>query len=252
MLKRFGFSQYESQVYEALVTLALPLDATAIVKHSGVPRSKVYEILQRLVGKGILLESTVEKKRLYTALPLETMIEKLKADFEINVEELRKTKIKETPVDDRVWTLKEDQSIQVLLKGLVQTAETSIFISGWADDLRAFLPQLEEKYHQGLTITIHVIGELDTAIPNVSTLIPDSKHDNLERSRILIIDEKEMLFAGVEDTEWQAIHTQSRPLVKFFTEFFYHDVALTEITRKYQDTIMRDKDIQNILLKLRY
>lgn len=252
MLQQFGFTQYESQVYQALITLAQPLDATAIVKRSGVPRSKVYEVLHRLVGKGVVLESTVEKKRLYTALPLESMIEKLKSDFETNVEELRNTKIKETPVDDRVWTLKEDQSIQALLKDLVKKAETSIFISGWADDLRTFLPKIEEKYNQGVTITIHVIGELETTIPNVSTLLPSSEHANLERSRILIVDEREILFAGMEDTEWQAIRTQSRPLVKFFTEFFYHDVALTEITRKYRDTVMRDEDIREVLLKLRY
>ncbi|ASK60747.1 TrmB family transcriptional regulator [Virgibacillus phasianinus] len=252
MLQKFGFSKYESQVYESLITVDTPLDATTIVKRSGVPRAKVYEVIHRLIDKGMILETTVEKKRLYTALPLESAIKKLTADFNTKVEELRHTPIKQTPKDDRVWTLRDDQSIQSLLENLLEQAQESIIISGWADDLTAYLPTLEEKHEAGIAVTIHVIGAIDTIIPSVSTLIPDFNHDTLERSRMLIVDEQEILFAGVEETTWQAIRTQSRSLVKFFTEFFYHDVALTEITRKYQDTIMEDKEIRDVLLKLRY
>jgi HTH-type transcriptional regulator, sugar sensing transcriptional regulator len=252
MLQQFGFTQYESQVYQSLITVDQPLDATGIVKLSGVPRSKVYEVLHRLSEKGMILESTIEKKRLYTALPIESTIEKLKTDFENNLEQLKKAPIKKAPSDDRVWTLKDNQSIQSLLKELLQRAEHSVFLSGWADDLLQYLPILEEKYDAGIHVNIHVIGELSTKIPSVSTLIPDEQHANLERSRIMIVDDQEMLFAGIEEATWQAIRTKSRPLVKFFTEFFYHDVALTEITQKYRDTIMKDKNIRDVLLNLRY
>ncbi len=51
MLQKFGFTQYESQVFEALTSSPEPLDATSIVKYSGVPKSKVYEVLNRLVEK---------------------------------------------------------------------------------------------------------------------------------------------------------------------------------------------------------
>ena len=252
MLQSFGFTQYESQVYEALATAEQPLDPTRIVSRSNVPRAKVYEVLQRLSGKGMVLETTIDKKRLYAALPPEAAVEKLRADFEKNVERLKAVQTEKPPADDRVWTLKDDQSIQSLLKELLEEAESSVFVSGWADDLSRYLPLLEEKYEKGLTVSIHTIGKLATRISNVSTLIPDQEHGTLERSRIVIIDDKEILFAGMEDSEWQAIRSQSRPLVKFFTEFFYHDVALTEITRKYQDTIRKDEAIQELLLKLRY
>ncbi|MCM3491086.1 TrmB family transcriptional regulator [Alkalihalophilus marmarensis] len=252
MLQQFGFTQYESQVYTSLITVNQPLDATAIVKRSSVPRSKVYEVLQRLSDKGMILEATVEKKRLYTALPLESVIEKLKADFEENIEQLKKIEVEDIPLDDRIWSLKENQSIQSLIKELTEGAERSIYLSAWGDDLNQFLPILEEKDQQGLDVHIHAIGEIETSIKAVSTLIPDQHHNTLERSRILIVDQREMLFAGIEESSWQAIRTQSPPLVKFFTEFFYHDVALTKITKRYKETIMRDEEIKDILLKLRY
>ncbi|APC46952.1 TrmB family transcriptional regulator [Virgibacillus halodenitrificans] len=252
MLQQFGFTQYESQVYQALATSNEPLDPSRVVKRSGVPRAKVYEVLDRLGDKGVILESTTEKKRVYAALPIEMLVEKLKGDFNYKIEKLKKMEATDIPTDDRVWTLKDDQSIQVVLKELIQEATVSIFISGWAGDLQKVLPLLENKYAHGLQVTMHVIGQLETKIPDVSVLIPDDYHDSLEQSRTIIIDEREMLFAGIEDREWQAIRTQSRPLVKFFTEFFYHDVALTEITRKYKDIVVKDTEIRNVLMKLRY
>ncbi|MBS4192785.1 TrmB family transcriptional regulator [Bacillus sp. FJAT-49705] len=252
MLQQFGFTQYESQVYSSLITINQALDATAIVKRSEVPRSKVYEVLHRLSEKGIVMEATVEKKRLYTALPMDAMIEKLKADFELHIEELNKINVEETEVDDRVWTLKKNQSIQSFIKALSLKATRSIFISAWADDLVTYLPLLEAKYKEGLEVIIHVIGEVETIIPTVSTLIPDQSHETLERSRIIIVDEKEMMFAGIEDSYWQAIRTQSPPLVKIFTDFFYHDVALTKITQRYKKTVMADEEIKEVLMKLRY
>lgn len=252
MLQKFGFTQYESQVYTSLISVNQALDATAIVKRSGVPRTKIYEVLNRLVVKGILLETTVEKKRLYTALPMDALIEKLKIDFDSDIEELKKIEVVEMEVDDRVWTLKENQSITSVIKELSQKATKSIFISMWEDDLQNHLPLLEKKYQDGLEVVIHVIGKVNTIIPTVYTLIPNQNHDMLERGRILIVDEIEMLFAGMEEDSWQAIRTQSPPLVKFFTDCFHHDVALTKITQRYHDILIEDEDIKEALLKLRY
>jgi len=252
MLQQFGFTQYESQVYTSLITINEALDATAIVKRSGVPRSKVYEVLTRLVDKGIVLEATIEKKRQYSALPMEAMIEKLKSDFESNIEELKKIQVAEMELDDRVWTLKENQSITSVIKELSKEAKKSILISAWEDDLQQYLPILEKKHLDGVEVVLHVIGKTTTIIPTIVTLIPNHNHKTLERGRILIVDEREMLFAGMEDGGWQAIRTQSPPLVKFFTEFFYHDVALTKITHRYGDIFMEDEDIKEILMKLRY
>ncbi|WP_283154031.1 TrmB family transcriptional regulator [Guptibacillus hwajinpoensis] len=252
MLQQFGFTQYESQVYEALITIDEALDATAIVKRSGVPRSKVYDVLRRMIEKGMVLESTTEKKRLYTALPIDSAITKLKSDFNENITQLKSIQTRKKQADDRVWTLKEDQSIHSLVSELLQHSSSSIILSGWADDIEQHLSLLAEKEAEGVIVELHSIGEIDSNLNNVTTLIPDSAHQKLERSRIVIVDNEDVLFAGIEDTSWQAIHTKSRPLVTFFTEFFYHDIALTEITRKFGSSMMEDPHLRDLLLKLRY
>src|SRR3954447_23969949 len=111
MLRKFGFSQYESQVYEVLTSSNEPLDATFIVKYSGVPKAKIYEVLSRMIEKGLVLDSVSEKKKLYTALPLNLVIEKLTKEFQANISELKNKTSQNNMTDDRVWSLKVDSSI---------------------------------------------------------------------------------------------------------------------------------------------
>lgn len=61
------------------------------------------------------------------------------------MQQLREAKSKQTITDDRVWTLKDNQSIQSLMKGMLDGAEQSVILSGWSDDLSSYLPLLEKN-----------------------------------------------------------------------------------------------------------
>jgi sugar-specific transcriptional regulator TrmB len=254
MLQKFGFSQYESQVYEVLSASDEPLDATQIVKYSGVPKAKVYEVISRLIEKGLVLDSVSEKKKLYTALPLQLVIEKLTKEFQVNIDDLKNNASKKTIKDDRVWSLKVDSSIQLQCRQLVQNAKHSIHISLWKEEFADYLPILMEKEQAGVKVETLVVGNVDEKIPltTLYTLFPNQEHRALEKYRLIIIDEETILFAGVENGAWQAMVTHSKPFVKFFADFFYHDVALTKITGKYEQQLMQDEEIKQLLLRLRY
>ena len=94
--------------------------------------------------------------------------------------------------------------------------------------------------------------EVETDLENMHFLIPAEEPNALELLLLLIVDNREILFAGVEQESWQAMKTMSQPFVKFFTEFFYHDVALAKITQKHHDLFMEDDEIKSLLMKLRY
>lgn len=252
MLQKFGFSQYESNVYEVLVSSGDPLDATTIVKYSNVPKAKIYEVLSRMIDKGMIMDTISEKKKLYAALPLEVAIKKLTQEFQANIDTLKSRSRKRTFTDDRVWNLKANSSILVQFEKLIEEAEHSILLSAWSDDFAEYLPILEEKEKNGVKVEGLVIGEIESNLPNIHVLIPSEKHHSLERSRLIIVDEKEILFAGVENEQWQAMKTMSQPFVKFFTDFFYHDLALAKVTEKFYSQLMDDEEMRNLLMKLRY
>lgn len=252
MLQKFGFSQYESQVFEVLASSEEPMDATNIVKYSGVPKSKIYEVISRMIEKGMVLDSVSEKKKLYTALPLPIVIEKLTTEFQENVQQLKTSTSKRKFYDEHVWSLKVDSSIRAQTKQLLQGAEKSIKVSAWQDDVLDYLPLLEEKEEQGVDVEVLVVGEMDSSLSNVHTLIPAQEHHSLERFRLVVVDETEVIFAGMENQIWQALKTKSRPFIKVFIEFFYHDVALAKINEKHSELLMNDEEIRSVLMKLRY
>lgn len=132
-------------MYQSLVTSDQPLDATGVVKGSGVPRAKVYEVLHRLAEKGMILESTVEKNAFILHCRLSLPLKNLKQILRRMCASLREAKSKQTITDDRVWTLKDNQSIQSFMKGMLDGAEQSVILSGWSDDLSSYLPSLEKN-----------------------------------------------------------------------------------------------------------
>jgi sugar-specific transcriptional regulator TrmB len=252
MLQTFGFSLYESKVYETLAAGGTPMDAAMVVKHSGVPKAKIYEVLNRLVEKGMVLDTVSEKKKHYTALPLASLIDKLTQQFQADVKQLKASLSPKAVQDDRVWSLKVDASIRAETRQLLQSATCSIRISAWCDDFLEFLPLLEEKERSGVEVEALVVGPIETKLSRVHVMIPAQEHKGLERFQLIVVDQQEMIFAGEENGAWQAIKTRAQPFVKFFADFFYHDVALTRITQKHHDLLFDDPEIRNMLIRLRY
>lgn len=252
MLHKFGFSQYESKVYEALVSSSKPMDATMLVTLSGVPKAKIYEVISRLVEKGMALESVSEKKKRYTALPLPLVIEKLTTEFQADIEQLEAYKPQKEFIDDQVWSLKADSSIEAQLKQSIQQARTSIRLSAWQEDMMKYIPLLEAKEREGIQVEALVVGEVKTELSQLVRLEPNKEHTTLERFRLVIVDDEEVIFAGKENDEWQAMKTRSQPFVRVFTDYFYHDVLLTKITTKYNDILMHDQEIMEQLFQLKY
>ena len=66
-LQGIQFTEYEAKAYLALLEKS-PLTGYAVALNSGVPRSKIYEVLGSLVGRGDVFISR-EEPPLYTPLP---------------------------------------------------------------------------------------------------------------------------------------------------------------------------------------
>lgn len=90
-LESIGLSGNEAKVYVALLKLGSS-SASDIVKHSGVHRVLVYEILTRLIEKGLISHVMKQNKRYYEAAQPEELIaylEKQKRDIEHKEEKIK-------------------------------------------------------------------------------------------------------------------------------------------------------------------
>ena len=60
-LEKFGLSSYEAKAYLAILS-EYPLTGYKLSKISGVPRSRIYETIEKLAAKGLVLTQDGEKR----------------------------------------------------------------------------------------------------------------------------------------------------------------------------------------------
>jgi hypothetical protein len=76
-LQHLGMSGYEAKAYVALVAAGSPLNGYEVAKHSGVPRSTVYETLGKLVGRGAAYEVRAGEASVgYISLPPNALLDR--------------------------------------------------------------------------------------------------------------------------------------------------------------------------------
>ena len=63
-MKRLGFSEYECKAYLKLLE-DFPINGYTLSKNSGIPRSRIYEVLKNLIDKQMVFEQAEEKNKLY-------------------------------------------------------------------------------------------------------------------------------------------------------------------------------------------
>lgn len=63
--QKLGFNEYEAKSYVALVKLG-PATAYQVSKASGIPRARIYDVLNTLVEKGIVLKEEINDAARYS------------------------------------------------------------------------------------------------------------------------------------------------------------------------------------------
>jgi len=127
--KELGLTPYESKAYIALL-LHGPLSPQGVNQKSGIPRPRTYDVLNSLVGKGLLMEQP-GRPTMYAAVAPQVGLEKMMMELERKMlgqlEEKRKTaerlssslsklhnKSREVAVEEeRVWVTRRDSAFIV-------------------------------------------------------------------------------------------------------------------------------------------
>lgn len=156
LLNNFGITNNEAKVYISL----LQMDASTgykISKSSGVPRSKIYNILSSLEEKGLVLRSADETP-LYKSLPVSELVSKLKNDSKADIDSIQSALSGLGTVTQResIWMI--DSYAQVFERVLYQinNAKKSLYIQIYSEDLTpeiiTSLAEAEKRFHKFVVI----------------------------------------------------------------------------------------------------
>ena len=135
-LKSLGFTTNEAKAYLALLGCQ-PATAYEIAKQAGLPTSKIYETVARLVSKAVLQANEDESgtQQYYALNPsdlMQSLRNKIIKDTERLLPELQK--IPTNNQSNLIWPLLNSNQVESRALETISQAKTSILISLWPEE----------------------------------------------------------------------------------------------------------------------
>jgi sugar-specific transcriptional regulator TrmB len=240
LFKIFGFNESDGKVYLTLIQYGA-CTGYEVSKLSGVPRSKVYNVLKKLVLRGIIAVTEDEKNNHYKAEPVNQVISLLKNsindDLYLLREEIRRME-KPRP-DERIWHLKNYDSIKTKCLELITQSKKELLIQIWMDDLDERLEQnileQQEKLDRVLVILYDIERRYNTRLKKY---YPHGfEQDKLIEAgcRWLTVasDKTEMVYAAIFNKNIvDAVFTKNHNMVFFANEYILHDAYCLRLIEK--------------------
>lgn len=241
LLRELDFTEYEAKAYLALLEKA-PLSGYAVALHSGVPRSKIYEVLGTLVSRGDAIASR-EETPLYSPLPPQELVarrkqhaEKVFVDAGVMLEQYAATSRNR----EGIWNISGQEAIHGKAKEIIRAAKARLLLEAWAEDARVLRDALEEATQRGVIVQMVTYGEVD--FPFAEIFQHDSNDEITEEygGRWLIVsaDDTEIV-AGIVSlgADSRAAWTMHPGLVMPITEVVIHDMYLMELLKEFRPVL---------------
>ena len=171
-LEKVGLTSYEIKTYSALLKTG-QINASDLSQKSGVPYSKIYEVLGTLEEKG-WIGSDESRPTQYFAKPPSTAIENTKQSQEVEFKNNESTILKElTPLYEQsgtserpdIWVLSGVVNIASKILEMVDSCRNEVLIAipKVAEDLvKEALPKLRLLHDRGVDITILVSEDVNS------------------------------------------------------------------------------------------
>jgi len=242
LLIHIGFTEYEAKAYLALLQQS-PLTGYAVARISGVPRSKIYEVLGAMVERGDVLVSYGEPVQYAPKPPQELIasrrrtIEQQLAAAEKGLEDFLG---KNTPTD-LIWDIRGRDEILARLREVIGRAKRQILLQIWEEDAPEIREALLLAAQRGVVITVVAYGNPDFPFARIYAHEPGEEEITDEyggRWIILSIDGQEIV-AGIVSLgkESRAAWSSHVGIVMPITEQIKHDLYIAEMLRNHREVL---------------
>jgi sugar-specific transcriptional regulator TrmB len=230
-LQRIGFTQYEAKIYIAL-TRAGALNGNEISQASGVPSSKTYETVRKLVTKGAVAAFAEEAGTKYVALPPAQVIERHRDGMNQTLDHLESElgQLAVFEAEEHVLSMRGELSVLARARELIHTAHTELYLSLWGEELPALRKALLDASARHVQLHVMLYGmAANLEVQHVY----HHAHADIVRGRIggrllvLVADGRQVVIARfASGAEVYGCSSQNQALALLAREYLGHDIIL--------------------------
>jgi sugar-specific transcriptional regulator TrmB len=220
-LQDLGFSEYEAKAYLSLLHNN-PATGYQVSKGSGVPRSMIYEVLNKLVARGAAFSSPAERTTLYAPAPPDEFLDRLRHEFEEQLDAAKKAlaTIARPQRMDYVWNIEGEENILAKAREMIETAEFRVHVGLLPDTLPFMVDSLERAVERGLDIIINTTApvSLPGARVVITPLVLDDVGQLGTQGLMLTVDSAQALVSQHLDAPNAKGAWTANPLLAFVVE----------------------------------
>ena len=211
---QLGLTEYEARCFVALTRLAQGT-AKEISQLSDVPRSRVYDTVERLHQRG-LVDVQQSEPRKYRAVSKDEAFDKLRRNYNSSIETadeaLGRIESAETAEEKGVWAIADADHVSDRIETLLDGADNHIhFLIGNETTLKDdALDRLAAAGDRGVTVVVEVASEsvqdrIRQAVPDARVVVSEGleeTHRVVKKwpGQIVMIDHQKVLASGVEES----------------------------------------------------
>jgi sugar-specific transcriptional regulator TrmB len=243
MLMEAGFSEYESRSYIGLLK-KYPATAYEIAKSSGIPTSKIYEVLTRLKEKGVVLEAENEGHKKYVPLSPDDFIARVKGKIDTTLSMLNEELsgiATETEIS-YIWNIDSYDRLIERARFIISSAKSNLLVSAWEKELAAVSDALKKQEKKKIKIAVVLFGEPSTQVGQLFLHpIEDTIYNEKGgRGFTLVADSNEVLIGTIYPNDSvSGAWSRNRGFVTIAEDYVKHDIYIMKIVERFDQTLIR-------------
>jgi sugar-specific transcriptional regulator TrmB len=241
-MMQLGLSEYEAKAYMALL-IENPLTAYEIAKSSGIPTSKIYEVIRKLEKRGIMQAIHGERSKMYTPLSPDEFVQEFRSVVEDNLQAI-KGKLKDVKVGmDRsyTWHIKDYDGLIHTAKRMLDTARMTILMSTWPHEMKLLSESLNDAKDRGVKIAFIHYGATSVKIKQsyIHPVEDTLYSERAVRGLTLVADSREALNGTVAGEKTEAIWSMNEAYVLMAESYMRHDIYQMKIVKRFSLLLKR-------------
>ncbi len=235
LLQPLGLTQYEARAFATLVQRGQST-AYQVSKDSGIPRARIYDVLDDLTRQGlVMLSPTPDDTKRYQAVPVAACLDQWRRRWQTRLDaveaELHALTAVRPTAPMTLATLQGADNITAFCRMLVQRAQRYVMLSVWEAFYATLVPDLQTALARGIrvkglvmNVTPPVLGDLAShrINPYMASIIKD-------RWFILSVDGRELCYGHTPEHDGPAFYTNDSVHLYLFEDYIWHDVLVNTL-----------------------
>jgi len=242
-LTNLGLSEYEARAYTGLLR-GNPASAYEIAKNSGIPTSKIYEVIRKLESRGMIQTIRGEgHRRLFIPVPPQEFVRNYRTMVEeaLRVVETELQGIGMAIDTSYIWHIRDYETLLMRARRMIETAERTIQLVLWPEEMDALGECIGNAEGRGVRMAIVHYGPTSSRVGQIFRHPPDGSIFSQKglRGFFLVSDSREAL-AGSIGKGTEAMWSMNESFVMMVEDYIRHDIYFMKVAERF-DHLMRER-----------